>query len=517
MKTCTLTTLFVIALVLAACQPATSIPPTATLTPEPPTFTPTFTPTISVTPTLTPTPTVGPGGFPHRFHVEGNAFVDQFDQKMMFRGVNQAYFGLARDSHLPELNEHYYQVMASWGANIIRVPIFPSTMHNHSWSSIFDSLDQTIAWAGENKMYVVIDFHSGGSIAENWYIDGNQKTNLQEFLDFWDEMSRRYDNNDTVAFYELFNEPATPTHPSTKVMWMTWKGIAEQAISVIRANDPDKIILVGGLDWAYNLSFVEDAPIASDNIGYTTHPYPVSNVYYGDWDTAFGKLSDKYPVFATEIGYQEGAPLMDNKMIGNIPYRQAIIDYLEEHQIGWMVWIFDVPDLLAGKNFTPSPRGEYFRSRLFELNFPGIPTPTPLPTPTGKPGNLAYGKPATASSVETISFPAKNAVDGNPDTRWSSGFSDPQWIQVDLGDSYHINRVVLNWEASYGVAYKIQISINGSDWTTVYSTTNGDGGIDDLSISGSGRYIRMYGTSRVATGGVLYGYSLYEFEVYGGP
>jgi len=52
---------------------------------------------------------------------------------------------------------------------------------------------------------------------------------------------------------------------------------------------------------------------------------------------------------------------------------------------------------------------------------------------------------------------------------------------------------------------------------TIYSTTNGDGWIDDLSVSGSGRYVRMVGKSRVEIGGASYGYSLYEFEVYGAP
>jgi cytochrome c len=62
--------------------------------------------------------------------------------------------------------------------------------------------------------------------------------------------------------------------------------------------------------------------------------------------------------------------------------------------------------------------------------------------------NLALGKPATASSIETSDVPAKNTVDGNTTTSWASQWSDPQWIRVDLGASYHINRVVLNWEAS---------------------------------------------------------------------
>ena len=128
---------------------------------------------------------------------------------------------------------------------------------------------------------------------------------------------------------------------------------------------------------------------------------------------------------------------------------------------------------------------------------------------------LALHKPATASSNETPSLSPGLAVDGDGATRWSSAWSDPQWIQVDLGDGYDINRVVLRWEDSYATAYQIQVSSNGTDWTTVYSTSTGDGGIDDLILSASGRYVRMYGTQRVDFSGSRYSYSLDEFEVYG--
>ncbi len=127
--------------------------------------------------------------------------------------------------------------------------------------------------------------------------------------------------------------------------------------------------------------------------------------------------------------------------------------------------------------------------------------------------DLALNQPATASSVEPgTTFTANLANDGNASTRWSSEAADPQWLQIDLGATRSINEVKLNWEAAHGTAYQIQTSPDGSDWTTVYSTTTGTGGNQDLTgLSGSGRYIRMYGTTR-ATG---YGYSLWSFQVYG--
>ncbi|MFJ9809031.1 discoidin domain-containing protein [Streptomyces sp. NPDC101158] len=125
---------------------------------------------------------------------------------------------------------------------------------------------------------------------------------------------------------------------------------------------------------------------------------------------------------------------------------------------------------------------------------------------------LSQGKTATASSVEGTGYAASAAVDGDlTGTRWASQWSDAQWLLVDLGARADISRVVLNWEGAYGKAYDIQLSDNGTDWRTVRSVTAGDGGTDELTVSGTGRYVRLQGVTR-ATG---YGYSLWEFRVYG--
>ncbi|MEU8270280.1 ThuA domain-containing protein [Sphaerisporangium sp. NPDC049002] len=140
------------------------------------------------------------------------------------------------------------------------------------------------------------------------------------------------------------------------------------------------------------------------------------------------------------------------------------------------------------------------------------PTPTPTVTPPPTSGLLSQGRPVTASSVENAGTAAANANDGNAGTRWSSAFSDPQWISIDLGANRSVNRVKLTWEAAYGKAYRIETSTNGTTWTPAYTTTTSDGGTDDLTFTATtARYVRLYGTQR-ATG---YGYSLWEMEVYG--
>jgi beta-glucosidase len=124
---------------------------------------------------------------------------------------------------------------------------------------------------------------------------------------------------------------------------------------------------------------------------------------------------------------------------------------------------------------------------------------------------LSQGKLTTASSTENAGAPASAATDGNGGTRWSSAFSDPQWLQVDLGTSATISQVVLTWETAYATSFQIQTSADGAAWTNIYSTTTGTGGTQTLNVTGTGRFVRMYGTVRATQ----YGYSLWEFQVFG--
>ncbi|WP_171056504.1 discoidin domain-containing protein [Paenibacillus sinopodophylli] len=126
--------------------------------------------------------------------------------------------------------------------------------------------------------------------------------------------------------------------------------------------------------------------------------------------------------------------------------------------------------------------------------------------------NLAEGVPAVASSVRASDVAPGNAVDGILSTRWGSNYSDSEWIYVDLGYSKPIQKVDLHWESAYGKEYQIQVSEDATNWTTVYSTATGAGGIDKISFEPvNARYVRMNGTKRATT----YGYSLWEFKVYG--
>ena len=124
--------------------------------------------------------------------------------------------------------------------------------------------------------------------------------------------------------------------------------------------------------------------------------------------------------------------------------------------------------------------------------------------------NLALGRPVSASSTQLF-YSTGAAVDGDRGSRWASNWTDNEWFRVDLGSAQTVSRVILRWETAYATGYRIDVSGDGSSWRTVWSTTTGDGDVDnDTFAATSARYVRMAGVKRATS----YGYSLWEMEVY---
>ncbi len=127
--------------------------------------------------------------------------------------------------------------------------------------------------------------------------------------------------------------------------------------------------------------------------------------------------------------------------------------------------------------------------------------------------NIATDKKTRASSVERNCYEAKYAVDNNLGTRWSSAYSDPQWICVDLKDSAPIGYIRLLWQLAAGRYYMIQVSDDAEKWKTIWFTKNGGSPSDVIDLTKKDvvtRYVRMYGGKRMTK----WGYSLFEFQIY---
>lgn len=130
------------------------------------------------------------------------------------------------------------------------------------------------------------------------------------------------------------------------------------------------------------------------------------------------------------------------------------------------------------------------------------------------PRNLAKGRQAYPSSVESRAYTGPKATDGDTSTGWRSriGSGDKQGIYVDLGSRYAISRVRLTWDMAYAAEYSIQTQVSTNTWATIYKTTAGKGGVDDIrGLTGVGRYIRVFVTKRGTTAP---NYGIKEIEIY---
>lgn len=87
---------------------------------------------------------------------------------------------------------------------------------------------------------------------------------------------------------------------------------------------------------------------------------------------------------------------------------------------------------------------------------------------------------------------------------------NPEWIQVDLGEIYLINSVVLDWE-NPAKSFEIQTSTDGTTWSKVTGEKESNGKTDKISFAPTNaHFVRMYGTQRANK----WGYSLFEFQVF---
>lgn len=129
--------------------------------------------------------------------------------------------------------------------------------------------------------------------------------------------------------------------------------------------------------------------------------------------------------------------------------------------------------------------------------------------------NLANGKNGLASSVEN-NYVANNAFDNTTTTRWSSNYTaalpaDSAFIYIDLKSTATISRIYLLWETAYGADFKLEVSNDALTWRGLARVTGNTMRYNDLAVAGTGRYVRMHALKR----GTNFGYSLYEFQVYG--
>ena len=304
--------------------------------------------------------------------VKANKFVDPQGNTVLFRGLAISDPDkLQMQGHWSK--DHFVKVK-EMGAKVVRIPVHPVAWRERTPAEYLKLLDQAVEWCTDLDMYIDIDWHSIGNLTTGLFQDPMYDTSQQETYNFWRTVARHFPGHNTVAFFELFNEPTTFNNQLGPLNWAEWKRMQEDQIAVIRAYNQQVIPLVAGFDWAYDLTPLRLAPIAAEGIGYVTHPYSNKRPqpWEPKWEEDFGFAAAKYPVVATEFGGfgppgGRGGNAGVGAANGAAPYGPSIIKYLEGKGISWMVWCFDPewgPTLISDWSYTLTPSGEFAKQAM---------------------------------------------------------------------------------------------------------------------------------------------------------
>ena len=302
--------------------------------------------------------------------VQGNKFVDPEGKTVLFKGV--AISDPDKIEVQGHWNKAHFEQIKEMGALIVRIPVHPVAWRERTPEKYLELLDQAVEWCTDLGMYVMIDWHSIGNLGMEIFQNPMYNTSKQETYQFWRTIAQHFKGNNTVAFYEIFNEPTTYRGQLGSMSWSEWKKINENVIELIRAFDTETIPLVAGFDWAYDLTPIINEPINAQGIGYVTHPYENkrSQPWEPKWEENFGFAASQYPIVATEFGFglRPGQTMDENS------YAPRIIKYLEGKGISWVCWVFDPewgPQLLKSWNpYELTQSGEFFKKAMKgELDF----------------------------------------------------------------------------------------------------------------------------------------------------
>lgn len=300
--------------------------------------------------------------------VEGNKFVDEQGETVIFRGLNTS--DPDRLESIGMWNDDYFQEMANWGSNVVRFPVHPRAWRERGEENYLELLDQGIELAKKYNLYVIIDWHSIGNLRQRMFQHEMYETTLEETYEFWRKIAFRYRDEPIVAFYELYNEPTVTGDDFGDMTWEQWKVILENITEVIRAYDDKTIVLVSGFNWAYDLTPIKEDPLELPNLAYVSHPYPQKREqpWEEKWEQDWGFVADSYPVILTEIGFcLEDEPGAHIPVISTVDYAEAITKYCEEKGISWVAWVFDTewsPMMISDWDFSPTTQGQFFKEYL---------------------------------------------------------------------------------------------------------------------------------------------------------
>lgn len=374
-----------------------------------------------------------------RLSVSGTSLVNESGEPIQLRGMS---------SHGPQWFSYCYNYDAmatmvnTWGVDIFRLAMYVEedgyVLDPEFWKSWIDDM---VDLTGQFGVYSLIDWHV--------HEPGDPMANIEEARDFWDHMSSTHAGKEHVI-YEICNEP-------NGVDWNRVRQYANDIIPIIRANDPEAIIIVGTPNWSQDVDIASQNPLSYDNIMYALHFY--SGTHGQNLrNKAETAMSNGAAIFVTEWGTSQatgdGGPYF--------PESDTWISWMADNNISWCNWSYSDKDeisaalepgsCLGGTWDNPSPSGAYVKDKMLVpadswQGSDNIPPTAAITSPTGG---------AVFESGETVSITA-NANDADGTVTLVEFFANGSKIGEDASAPY-----AYNWTTSAlgDISLSVQVTDN---------------------------------------------------------
>ncbi|GGM03941.1 hypothetical protein GCM10007977_001600 [Dactylosporangium sucinum] len=273
---------------------------------------------------------------------------------------------------------------SDWHADVLRISMYVQEDGYETDPRRFtDLVTRYVDLASAAGMYAIVDWHM--------LTPGDPNRNLSKAKAFFTEVASRYAGKPNVL-YEVANEP-------NGVSWPAIKSYHEQIIPVIRAKDPQAVVLLGTRAWSSlgvsdgaSESEIIASPVSASNIMYTFHFYAAS--HGANYLTALSRAADRIPVFVTEFGTQTASGDGGN----DFSTSQRYIDLMADKKISWTNWNYSddhrsgavfKPGTCGAGRFTDSaslkPAGAWIRERIRPAGQGLNAAPRPAAQPNGLP------------------------------------------------------------------------------------------------------------------------------------
>lgn len=364
------------------------------------------------------------------YSTSGNRILDPNGNQIVIRGVARPSLEWNPQGQFLSLND--YQLMKNWGANSVRLSLnqcywLPGSIGYSS--GYVGVVDQQVAWIKSLGMGVILDLHWTNQGVSSWGCDKQQPMADAWSTTFWTQLANRYKNDPWIMF-ELFNEPYITD-------WNIWRDggntygfnvVGFQSLyNTVRATGANNVVIINGLNYAYDLSGAGSRLITGTNIVYGTHPYNFPEKQPGDWDRAFGYLAANYPLIATEFGTQDCST----------SYINSFINYFDSKCISWTAWAWwaescNFPSIIGDWNGTPYGFGSLLKTSL-QSNFKCGATSSTTKSATTKSATTTTA--TTKSSTTTTTTGGSTTGGGGSNTNVYvdsvvNSFQDWSWASV---------------------------------------------------------------------------------------